>query len=347
MLWAITSYFNPVGYKSRLANYRTFRKFLAAPLLAVELSFTGSFELQPGDADILVQLTGGDVLWQKERLLNVGLRHLPPDCDAVAWLDCDVVFSNDRWSRQARDALSRFSLVQLFSERCNLARDARLDSTGWSPVESRRRAIGQAIAAGQLKPDDLRVAGASVVFGAPTPGLAWAARRTLLDKHGLYDRRIVGAGDRAMICAAVGRPDYCVTAQAMTGRAAEHYLAWAEPFSADVGGRISYVEGLVFHLWHGSSRGSETWTARAGPGRDGLRSAHRHRRQRYRLLAMEFQQARSARVCEKLLRLAQRGRPASREGGPCRTVRWLAIMEPAKDLARFTASGARAPRCAR
>jgi len=252
MLWAITSYFNPVGYKSRLANYRTFRKFLAAPLLAVELSFTGSFELQPGDADILVQLTGGDVLWQKERLLNVGLRHLPPDCDAVAWLDCDVVFWNDQWSRQARDALNRFSLVQLFSERCNLARDARRDSSGWSPVESRRRAIGQAIAAGQLKPDDLRVAGASVVFGAPTPGLAWAARRTLLDKHGLYDRRIVGAGDRAMICAAVGRPDYCVTAQAMTGRAAEHYLAWAEPFSADVGGRISYVEGLVFHLWHGS-----------------------------------------------------------------------------------------------
>jgi len=49
MLWAITSYFNPMGYKSRPANYRTFRKYLTAPLLAVELSFTGTFELQPGD----------------------------------------------------------------------------------------------------------------------------------------------------------------------------------------------------------------------------------------------------------------------------------------------------------
>ena len=35
MLWAITSYFNPAPFKNRLANYRTFRKHLAAPLLAV------------------------------------------------------------------------------------------------------------------------------------------------------------------------------------------------------------------------------------------------------------------------------------------------------------------------
>src|ERR1700674_1680365 len=192
MLWAITSYFNPMGYKSRPANYRTFRKYLTAPLLAVELSFTGTFELQPGDADILVQLTGGDVLWQKELLLNLALRHLPRDCDTVAWVDCDVVFSNDQWPRQARDALKPFSLVQLFSERCNLARDARPDSSGWGPIETRREAIGYAIATGGLKPDDVRVAGAPISLGAPTPGLAWVARRTLLDRHGLYDGCIIG-----------------------------------------------------------------------------------------------------------------------------------------------------------
>lgn len=41
MLWAITAYFNPPQYKSRLINYRTFRKYLRGPLVAVELSFTG------------------------------------------------------------------------------------------------------------------------------------------------------------------------------------------------------------------------------------------------------------------------------------------------------------------
>src|SRR5262245_19902909 len=67
-LWAITCYFNPIGYQRRLENYHTFRQNLAVPLVTVELAFNGAFQLHSGDADILVQLRGGDVLWQKERL---------------------------------------------------------------------------------------------------------------------------------------------------------------------------------------------------------------------------------------------------------------------------------------
>src|SRR5271163_604284 len=105
MLWAVSSYFNPLARRSRLENYRTFRKYLQAPLAAVELSFTGHFDLQPADADILVQLAGSDVLWQKERLTNVAVRKLPADCDTVAWLDCDVVFDAPDWPERARLAL--------------------------------------------------------------------------------------------------------------------------------------------------------------------------------------------------------------------------------------------------
>ena len=36
----------------------------------MELSFDGEFELEEKDADILIQLSGGAVLWQKERLLK-------------------------------------------------------------------------------------------------------------------------------------------------------------------------------------------------------------------------------------------------------------------------------------
>ena len=98
MLWAITSYFNPVGYASRLRNYRIFRANLAPPLAAVELSLNGQFELRRDDAEIVVQIAGGDVLWQKERLLNVALGRLPADCDQVAWLDCDVIFAAQDWA---------------------------------------------------------------------------------------------------------------------------------------------------------------------------------------------------------------------------------------------------------
>jgi hypothetical protein len=252
MFWAITSYFNPARYQSRRRNYRIFRKHLAAPLVTVELSFDGRFELTPDDADILVQITGGDVLWQKERLLNLALPHLPRDCDNVAWVDCDVVFANDQWLREASAALEKAPLVQLFSEGCNLTRDARLEASGWSPIESCRPAIGAAIAAGWSMPENVRAMGATVLVGAPIPGLAWAARRSLLERHGLYDGCVIGAGDWAIVCAALGQPDHCVVSQAMTGATIEHYLAWARPFFADVGGRVDHVEGRIFHLWHGS-----------------------------------------------------------------------------------------------
>ena len=73
-MWAITTYFNPVQYKRRLSNYKIFRANLGIPLVTVELSFDGRFELTNRDADILIQISGGAVLWQKERLLNVALK---------------------------------------------------------------------------------------------------------------------------------------------------------------------------------------------------------------------------------------------------------------------------------
>jgi hypothetical protein len=253
MLWAVTSFFNPSNYKSRLTTYRTFKEHLRVPLIAVELSYGGRFELQSDDADIVVQLVGRDVLWQKERLLNLALRSLPPECDAVAWLDADIIFASDDWPERAQAALERFSILQLFSERCNLARGAVPDGPDWGPVEVTAPSAGYALATGKVKPDDLRVAG-SYLTGGSTTGLAWAARRSLLDRHGLYDAHILGSGDRAIACAALGRFDYWIDAIAGNRRQEEHYRAWGEPFFADVAGGIGFIQGRVFHLWHGDTK---------------------------------------------------------------------------------------------
>ena len=132
-LWAITCYFNPIGYRRRLENYRIFRQRLKLPLVAVELSFDGAFELRPVDADILVQLCGPAVLWQKERLLNVALKSLPASCDKVAWLDCDILFENDDWIERAKKALDEFAVVHLFRERNELPMDFTPDNpNSWS-----------------------------------------------------------------------------------------------------------------------------------------------------------------------------------------------------------------------
>src|SRR5262245_13099430 len=72
--WAITTYFNPARYRRRLSNFKIFRKHLKLPLIAVELSYSDGYELQDEDADVLIRLRGGAVLWQKERLFNVALK---------------------------------------------------------------------------------------------------------------------------------------------------------------------------------------------------------------------------------------------------------------------------------
>ena len=214
-LWAITCYFDPVGFKRRIANYRLFRQRLAAPLVTVELSFDGAFQLRHDDADILVQLHGHDVMWQKERLLNLALKWLPDGCDKVAWLDCDVIFGSDDWVAQAEHALDEFSLLHLYQERHDLPQEARsgqLESwTTPSPAISMiHRMAAEGVAPGELLLTHPRQNRRSA------NGLAWASPRAILDAHGLYDACILGSGDRAVLCAGSRTFDYCTRGLLMT-----------------------------------------------------------------------------------------------------------------------------------
>lgn len=255
MLWAITSFFNPAGYRSRLTNYRLFRSRLNVPLVAVELSFTGKFELRDTDAEILIQISGADVMWQKERLLNVALGALPTECDIVAWLDCDVIFASNDWPERARLALKTSPVVQLFSERRDLVAGAVDDSFGLSSVQ--RKVLGMAynfVTDHPLRPEGTFMPEKPLYLELGTTGLAWASSRRLLQKHGFYDAQIIGAGDQSIACAAVGKFEYAEQSRHMNSYQREHYLSWAEPFFADTGGTLGCVDGRIFHLWHGDSR---------------------------------------------------------------------------------------------
>lgn len=83
-------------------------------------------------------------------------------------------------------------------------------------------------------------------------GFGWAARRQLLERHGLYDACILGGGDRAIACAAWGRFADAVDCLCLNSNRAKHYLEWARPFFNDVQGKVGYADNVPFHLWHGS-----------------------------------------------------------------------------------------------
>jgi len=249
-LWAITCYFNPMGYRRRLANYRVFRQHLTVPLVTVELSFDGRFQLQPEDADILKQLQGGAVLWQKERLLNVAVASLPECCEQVAWVDCDIIFATKDWVDRASTALEEFPLVHLFHERHEVPREWVPDPCGSWEAYPASQSVVYRIVVGEAAPEEVCTA-VNPQRSGTSAGLAWAGRRDVLEEHGLYDACIVGGGDRAILCAALGEFNRLALAREMNARRVEHYHAWARPFFDRIRGKVGYIPGHVLHLWHG------------------------------------------------------------------------------------------------
>ncbi len=252
-LWAITCYWNAAGFVRRLQNYHTFRENLAVPLLTVELSFTGEFELEPADAERLIRLQSGSVLWQKERLLNIAAQTLPDSCTSVAWLDADLLFGDRDWPSRAEETLQRHTLVQLFDRAGPLERGERSvpaqDAEAGGLVESTLSAVmgGRDVESSLRNPQPWSL-------GQSANGLAWAARREFFDAVALYDACILGSGDRALVCALLGLHEILPAALSLGPLHARHYLAWARRFSDWVGSSYSYLTGRIYHLWHGQPK---------------------------------------------------------------------------------------------
>jgi hypothetical protein len=245
--WGITCYFNPVGYRRKLPNYRLFRQRLTIPLLTIEFSPTGTFELSAGDADILVQVRDGDVMWQKERLLNLGATRLPLECDHVAWLDCDIIFERSDWAPAAIEELKRSSLCQLFRTIHQLRPGTAPEAIGPGASYVSHESAGSAAASG------LTIPVARSTTQAPNPyrrGHAWCARRDLIARHGLYDCNILGGGDNMILFAVTGQAEEFLARGNISAAHAGHYRDWLLRFRGDAKG-IGCIEGDLYHLWHG------------------------------------------------------------------------------------------------
>jgi hypothetical protein len=209
------------------------------PLFLAELSFDNyPFILPHGEQNL--RLSGRDVLWHKERLLNLVIDRLPPQYTKVAWIDADVIFPDERWYRWASGLLDAFDLIQLFD------RLQQQDNDG-QPIR------------------ELHGLAASVADGAPAPfkfdtsatwpGLAWAGKRDLIAAHGLLDRFVLGGADTYMSVAAFNLADTWSGwhIQILTPRLRQYWTDWATGFFGDVQGRVGFVPTTVIQLGHGTA----------------------------------------------------------------------------------------------
>lgn len=249
-LWGITAYFNPAGYKNKLANFVAFAEGVRNQnlrLLVVEAAVTDcSFEIEHQLADLIIRVRAPAVMWLKERLLNIGLNALPSSCEKVVWLDSDVLFDNQNWVEQTSELLDQYRVVQPFQQafwlRENAPPIAELADDQARTTWSDRSALGCAFSEQKTPSHDL-------IRGHE--GFAWAARRSLLCALGLYDRSIIGGADTIIASAMYG-----LTAQPFFDEIAvealeEDMKRWMRSFYTLVQGEVTYLPGNVYHMWHG------------------------------------------------------------------------------------------------
>jgi hypothetical protein len=261
-LWVVSPYYNPAGYRRRLRNFHAFRRALSAPLLVVELAREGRHELGADDADIVIHLTGEDRIWQKERLVNVGVGALPRHVEYVAWADCDLLFEAPDWPVAACGHLERDGgLLQLFSAAYYMPRSLEPETATLAQCAQAAplmQAVSSVAAArsGMFEENDRVAQEARGRYELLTHmncyGIAWAAVRSQFEACGLFDGYVMGGGDAVKTFALLDRmPLYWLRRPASPAlRAyAERWVAHAA--AKGFIGHAGHLDGRVFHLWHG------------------------------------------------------------------------------------------------
>jgi len=188
-------------------------------------------------------------MWQKERLLNIALRYLPDSCDKVAWLDCDIMLLDYEWAKSTSMALNHYPLVQPFHKVYELPQDSQAETTCLQNDDPDGYSIAYLLERGVISSEVL--SGNMRVLQGCNSGLAWAANRKILENDGFYDSCVIGSGNRAMVCGALGRPEDAIKYLQMNPHWQKHYLTWAHKHYENVRGKIGFVEGDIYHLWHG------------------------------------------------------------------------------------------------
>jgi hypothetical protein len=256
-LCVIATVFNPASYKSRFDLYKRFEKHIQSfdvKLITVELVFFDrEFEVtQPNNMNH-IQLRTDSVLWFKENLINIGLKRSTEDCKYIAWIDSEIEFINSHWVEDAKRALEKHKIIQLFdSVRVigpNLKSLIRIDlSFGKCNYRSRTFASNLKFFKKVYSESNLYVRRKKMYCAT---GYAWAARRhTLLEMGGLFDKGILGGADTIMATAFNGSS--IKDNSSFVGEYLEYIREWQVKTGKIVKKNFGYLPNPIKHLWHGS-----------------------------------------------------------------------------------------------
>jgi len=226
MLSFICSYFNFGESVKIRENYIKFRKYFPHPITTVEVALSDQkFFI---DDSIKIRANPSNILWQKERCLNIAIESLPDSVDSIAWIDPDIKFLNRNFKQDTEKALEKYKVVHMF-DRCI--------------EEPKINAVNNNISLGYKLIHDM-----DVKF--PHIGYAWAFRREVLIEDKLYDLDPVGNSDVLQLLTWRGVWNHKTILDLQLPYRQE-FLSWAWDSYDSVQSDIGYSPGIVKHFYHG------------------------------------------------------------------------------------------------
>lgn len=249
LLDVIGVYYNPVRWESRLRLHLDWERHMldsGVRLTTVECQ-TGErpFEL-PDDPRInRVRVRTKTMLWNKERLINIGVSRLPDDWKYLCWCDADIEFRKSGWAAEAVQALQHYDIIQPWSDAYDLGpKDEHIQA---HKSFCRMFWEGQPVVA--QGPNWWKFDGGK--YDYCHPGFSWAITRIAFEwLGGLIDWAILGAGDHHMALALVGQAWKSVPA-GINPLYMKPLLNWQARALQHINLNIGFTYGTVEHRFHG------------------------------------------------------------------------------------------------
>lgn len=259
--YVITTVSNPIQFKRRYELYWQFKEMCSCAgvkLITVEQAFGNrQFMVTEEDNPLHVQVRTVEELWHKENMINLGrirATSLTPTAREVAWVDADCasVLPARAWFEKTWHSLQHYEFVQMWGDMVDL------DVNNLVMGEAQPSFMSNYIRYGSPNPGEFKTHITKYPYGIKSfgrPGLAWAANVDALEKvGGLIDYSILGAGDWYMAHALIGSAKVVVGEVNSSNAYVRKILQWQELCERWVKRDVGYVEGSVYHYWHGDKK---------------------------------------------------------------------------------------------
>lgn len=195
----------------------------------------------------IIDIPSASIVWQKERFLNLALSSMARYYNYIAWIDADIIFNDNSWQIELRQALETSQLVQLFDRVVDVRpeEDPPIETTG-----AMKRSVVRFFENGTLDGSYFAKSGISQRLGC-APGFAWGARVETMKRIGFPDIFILGGGDKALLAAAGGHHEIFCRTLALNQHIGKRYREWAQIAFESIQGKIAHLSNTIYHIYQG------------------------------------------------------------------------------------------------